>query len=61
MKLGMEEGAAELFDRYEVKGKPGYALRQLVYLEMLPLPAHNLKVTAEWLGDGILNRVNYKL
>lgn len=61
MKLGMEEGAAEIFDRYEVKGELGYVLRQLTYLEMLPLPAHNLKVTAEWLSDGILNRAKYKI
>lgn len=61
MKLGMEEGATEIFDRYEVKGRMGYVLRQLTYLEMLPLPSHNLKVTAEWLGDGILHRAKYKI
>jgi NADH dehydrogenase FAD-containing subunit len=61
LKLGMEEGAADVFNRYEVKGELGYVIRQLTYLEMLPLPAHNLKVTAEWLSDGILNRAKYKL
>lgn len=61
MKLGMEEGAAEIFDRYQVKGRPGYLIRQLAYLEMLPLPSHNLKVTAEWLSDGILHHAKYKL
>ena len=55
MKLGMEEGAADIFNKYEVKGEMGYVIRQLTYLEMLPLPLHNLKVTAEWLGDGILS------
>ena len=61
LKLGMEEGAADVFNRQKVMGKLGYAIRQLTYLEMLPLPAHNLKVTAEWLGDGIFQRAKYKL
>lgn len=61
MKLGMEEGAADIFNRHEVKGKMGYVIRQLTYLEMLPLPTHNLKVTAEWLGDSIFQRAKYKI
>jgi NADH dehydrogenase len=61
LKLGMEEGAADVFNRHKVTGKLGYAIRQLTYLEMLPLPAHNLKVTAEWLEDGIFQRAQHKI
>jgi NADH dehydrogenase len=38
MKLGLGEGAAELYDRYEVKGHFGHLLRQVRYLELLPTP-----------------------
>lgn len=55
MKLGAQEGAAEIFDKYEVKGHPGHIIRTLTYLEMLPTPVHNLKVTAEWLSDEVLH------
>jgi demethylphylloquinone reductase len=55
MKLGAEEGVAEIFDKYEVNGHLGHMIRTLTYLEMLPTPIHNLKVTTEWLSDEVLH------
>lgn len=57
MKLGLGEAAAELFDRYEIKGRPGHLVRQARYLELLPAPAHNFKATAEWLTDALFQRL----
>lgn len=56
MKLGLEESVAEIFDRFEVKGKPGHLIRQAVYLEMLPTPIRNFKATTEWLTDEIFQK-----
>lgn len=56
MKLGLEESVAEIFDRFEVKGKPGHLIRQGVYLEMLPTPMRNFKATTEWLTDEIFQQ-----
>jgi demethylphylloquinone reductase len=55
MKLGAEEGAAEIYDKYEIKGRVGHMVRTLTYLEMLPTSVHNLKVTAKWLGDEVVH------
>ena len=57
MKLGLEESVAEIFDRFEVKGKLGHLIRQATYIELLPKPVHNLKVTTEWLTDEIFNQI----
>jgi NADH dehydrogenase len=51
MKLGLEESVAEIFDRFEVKGKLGHLIRQGTYIELLPKPVHNFKATTEWLTD----------
>ncbi len=56
MKLGLEESVAEIFDRFEVKGKAGHLIRQAVYLEMLPTPVRNFKATTEWLADEIFQQ-----
>ena len=56
MKLGIGEGVANIFDRFEVKGKPGHLMRHATYLELLPTPIHNFKVTAEWLTDELFQR-----
>lgn len=56
MKMGEAEGAANIFDKYMVVGKMGHVLRHMTYLEMLPTPIHNLKVTGEWLSDEIFHR-----
>ena len=57
MKLGLDESVAEIFDRFEVKGKLGHLIRQATYLEMLPTPMRNFKATAEWLTDEIFHRI----
>ncbi|MBD2462689.1 NAD(P)/FAD-dependent oxidoreductase [Oscillatoria sp. FACHB-1407] len=56
MKLGIGEGVANVFDRFEVKGELGHLIRQGTYLELLPTPAHNAKATAEWFADHLLQR-----
>jgi len=56
MKLGAEAAAADIFNRYEITGKLGHTIRHLTYLEMLPTPAHDLKVTAEWLSEEVFHR-----
>lgn len=56
MKLGLEESVAEIFDRFEVKGKAGHLIRQAVYLEMLPTPVRNFKATTEWLTEEIFQQ-----
>jgi NADH dehydrogenase len=55
MKLGSIEGAANIFGKLQVNGRLGHAIRHLVYLEMLPTPVHNLRITAEWLSDELLS------
>lgn len=57
LKLGMEEGAAEIFDRFEIKGHLGHAIRHATYLSLLPTPARNLKAGAQWLTDEIFEQV----
>lgn len=57
MKLGVGEAAAELYDRYEIKGRLGNVLRQARYLELLPTPVHNFKATTEWLTEAIFHRM----
>lgn len=56
MKLGIEDSVANIFDRFEVKGETGHLIRQGTYLEMLPTPAHNFKVTEEWLNEEVFHR-----
>lgn len=56
MKLGLDESVAEIFDRIEIKGKPGHLIRQATYIEMLPTPVRNFKATTEWLTDEIFQQ-----
>ena len=56
MKLGIEDGVANIFDRLKLQGEVGHLIRQGTYLEILPTPVHDLKVTKEWLNDEIVNR-----
>ena len=53
LKLGIEESAANIYNSFEVAGEVGHLIRQGTYLELLPTPIHNFKVTAEWLKDEI--------
>jgi len=55
MKLGLGNGVANLFDKMQVKGKPGDLIRNATYLEMLPTPVHNFKATTEWITDEIFH------
>lgn len=56
MKLGLNEGVANLLNRVQIKGQPGHLIRQATYLELLPTPGHNLRTTAEWLTDELFQR-----
>lgn len=56
LKLGMGESVAEIYNRFEVKGKAGHLIRQATYLEMLPTPLHNFKATTEWLTEDIFEQ-----
>ena len=56
LKLGLGESVANLFDRYEIKGKIGHAIREATYLTLLPTPLHNFKATTSWLIDEIFEQ-----
>jgi NADH dehydrogenase len=56
LKLGLNEGVANIFNKVQIKGQPGHLLRQATYLELLPTPSHNLRATTEWLTDELLQR-----
>lgn len=56
MKLGIDEGVANLFDRLEIKAEAGHLIRHATYLELLPKPLHNFQITAEWLTDELFQR-----
>lgn len=56
LKLGLGESVANLFDRYQIKGKPGHLIRESTYLTLLPSPVHNFKATTSWLIDEIFEQ-----
>lgn len=56
LKLGLGESVASLFDRYQIKGKPGHLIRNSTYLTLLPTPVHNFKATTGWLIDEIFEQ-----
>ena len=56
LKLGLGESVANLFDRYQVKGKLGHTIRNSTYLTLLPTPVHNFKATTNWLVDEIFEQ-----
>jgi NADH dehydrogenase FAD-containing subunit len=56
MKLGLNEGVANLFNKVQIKGQPGHLIREAAYLELLPTPAHNRKVRTEWLTEELFRR-----
>ncbi|MBD2409751.1 NADH dehydrogenase [Nostoc calcicola FACHB-389] len=56
MKLGLNEGVANLFNKVQIKGQPGHLIREATYLQLLPNSAHNRKVTTEWLTDELFQR-----
>ncbi|GAB4544634.1 MAG: NAD(P)/FAD-dependent oxidoreductase [Pleurocapsa sp.] len=56
MKLGLNNGVANLFEKMQVKGMTGDLIRNATYLELLPTPVHNFKATTNWLTDEIFHR-----
>lgn len=58
MKLGLGEGAANLFDRFIVTGQVGHLIREGTYLELLPNSVHNFKATTQWLTDELFHHHN---
>jgi NADH dehydrogenase len=56
MKLGLGNGAANLFDKVQIDGKVGDLLRNATYLELLPTPLHNFKATTQWLEEETIHR-----
>lgn len=56
LKLGLGESAANLFNRFAIKGKLGHLIRQATYLHLLPTPAHNVKSTTDLLTREIFYR-----
>jgi NADH dehydrogenase len=56
MKLGLNNGVANIFNQLQVNEKTGDLIRKATYLELLPTPVHNFKATTEWLTDEIFHR-----
>ncbi|MFL9458317.1 NAD(P)/FAD-dependent oxidoreductase [Tolypothrix bouteillei VB521301_2] len=56
MKLGLNNGVANLFDKIQITGKSGDLIRNVAYLELLPTPLHDFKSTTEWLKEEIFHR-----
>ena len=56
MKLGIEKSVANIFDRFEVTGHSGHLIREGTYLQLLPPPIHDFKVTTNWIVDEIFHR-----
>ncbi|MEH2059586.1 MAG: hypothetical protein V7K97_26220 [Nostoc sp.] len=57
MKLGLHQSAVEIFDRYEIKGQLGQAIRLATYLELMPTPARNFINRTGWFTEDILKRI----
>ncbi|MGV2829590.1 NAD(P)/FAD-dependent oxidoreductase [Myxosarcina sp. GI1(2024)] len=56
MKLGLEKAAANLLGRFEINGELGHLIRQGIYMNVLPTPFHDLKMTAKWIDEAIFER-----
>jgi NADH dehydrogenase len=56
LKLGIDNSVANIFDRFELTGELGHLIRQGTYLELLPTPVHDFKVTSDWLKDEIFHQ-----
>jgi NADH dehydrogenase FAD-containing subunit len=53
MKMGLEDGIANIFNRLEVDGTTGHLMRQGTYMNILPTPKHNLKISGKWINEEI--------
>ncbi len=56
MKLGLEEGAANIYNQAEVDGTAAHLIRQGTYMSLLPNPVHNLQAGLKWFNEGVLKR-----
>ncbi len=56
IKLGLAEGAANLFNRIAITGRSSHLLRHGTYLSLLPNPVHNFNTTLSWLSDELFQR-----
>lgn len=45
LKLGLDAGAANLFDQFVITGKSAHLIRQGTYLTLLPTPVHDFRAT----------------
>ena len=57
LKLGLNEAAADIFDRLLIEGKPAHLLRQGRYLTTLPTPVRDFQATTQWLSEEILESI----
>jgi NADH dehydrogenase FAD-containing subunit len=53
MKLGLEEAAANISNQVEVNGEVGHLIRQGTYMNILPTPLRDLKLTAKWFNEEV--------
>lgn len=56
MKLGLEEGVAEMLDTVQISGRAGHFIRQALYRGLLPTPAQDLKLGAEWIAREVFEK-----
>lgn len=56
MKLGLEDGVANIYDQAEVDGTVAHLIRQGTYMSLLPNPVHNLQAGWQWFNEGVLKR-----
>lgn len=53
MKLGLEDAAANISNQVEVDGEVGHLIRQGTYMNILPTPLRDLKLTAKWFTEEV--------
>ena len=56
LKLGLEDAAANISNTFQIDGKVGHLIRQGTYLQLLPTPEHDFKVTTQWLKDEVFHQ-----
>ena len=57
LKLGLNEAAADIFNRLLIEGKPAHLLRQGRYLITLPTPVRDFQATTQWLSEEVLESI----
>lgn len=55
LKLGVNDAAANFFNKFEVVGEAAHLIRQGTYLTLLPTPIHDFKASAKWLDEEIFH------